>query len=206
MHVKLHVDSLLMLIVIFSFFYGCQQKVDRQENKQAEAKEIVTKGRIAAKDSIQVIEEIITVIEKNARQKKATEYGGGDVYGVKTYYFNQDSTLSKVIDERSSGEYGFSKEKFYFKNESLIFTERLTAEIDFGKEGDTSKYYITYEKNFFPTPSQGTRFVQQKIATEQADTLFDKAAFKKIPLTEQHYAEEKDLLKQLETYQLLDEK
>lgn len=188
---------IIILLLLFWLFTGCGSQTHKKERGKVESEKAVPDftGRIEAE---------VKSIHAAANKKKTSTYGGGDISGVKIYLYNPDSTLLKVINEYGSGEYGFTKEKFYIKNGILLLSERLTSEINF-ERADTADFDISYEKNYFQTPEAGLKLSRQKVAKFKYDTLFNNIELIKTSISPEDYIKELNLVKEIETYQLLDE-
>ncbi|MGC3943767.1 MAG: hypothetical protein QM762_04365 [Chryseolinea sp.] len=63
---------------------------------------------------------------KGLKKTEQTEFGGGDVWGMRYVFNNADSSAIKVVVDFTAGEYGNGTSEYWVIDEQLVVEEQLS--------------------------------------------------------------------------------
>ena len=95
---------------------------------------------------------------RNLKQTEETKFGGGDVWGTRYIYSNDDSSVVKVVVDYDAGDYGKGQNEFLLVDSMLLYQRDYVLDwLAVKSPLDTNNYKLREAVSYFKADSTGLK-------------------------------------------------
>ena len=170
-------------------------------------------GLIGCKDKKGETDLILGIEEKFKNLKPAgqTKFGGGDVWGIRHVYANNDSSVVKIVVDYDAGDYGKGQNEFLLVDSKLVYQRDYVLDWLVVKSPlDTNNYKLREAVSYYSADSTGlkkskTVYTRSLEVTEAKKEEFKNRMVETDTLTKNDYVTQYDELKKALQLELIED-
>ena len=148
---------------------------------------------------------------KDLKKTKEVKFGGGDVWGTKYIYSNNDSSIMKIKVDYDAGDYGKGQNEFLLVNSHLVYQRDYVFDwLIIKSPQDSNNYKLRETVSYFKPDSTG---IKQSKAVYSKSLEFNNAKIQELrnkgsdteTLNKTDYVRQYEELKQTLEFELIED-